>query len=203
MPNENEKKEAEDKTSKGEKDNENNKGDDGNDNDAAGKSEEVSPEVKKLRKENAKKRIENKELRDKLVEAEAKKAEAGEKNDSKEEKSPSQDKKLLEVMNQRLIRAELKAAALKAGLLDIDALKMFDISSLEVTDVGDVIGIENLIEEMKESKAWAFNQQAKDTSSAKKTPGASAPSSKNALEMSDDEYAVEAKKHGINVENHY
>jgi len=206
MPNEDAKKESEDKKSDDENANENEKGENkkaGDEGDSE-KNEEDSPQIKKLRKENAKKRIENKELRDKLANAEAKKASTENDDAKKDEKNKKTDStdEIFKIVNKRYVRSELKAAALKAGLVDIDALKMFDISSLEIDSAGDVVGIPELIDEMKESKSYIFNQQAKDTTSDKKTPGDAAPSSKNAMDMTDDEYAVEAKKMGINVEDH-
>lgn len=201
MPEEDKK--TKDKTSEGEKDtNNDNDGESGKEGET-GKDDVVTPEVKKLRKENAKKRVENKELRDKLAEAEASKSTAKSDDDAKDVKKKVETTDVLKIVNQRYMRSELKAAALSAGLKDTDALKMFDTSSLEISDSGDVIGIKDLIDEMVETKGYLFDQESKNTTSDKKTPGAAAPSSKSALDMSDEEYAVEAKKLGINTDNQY
>jgi len=184
--------EHEDKNSEGDSE-----GSSGSDSDGADTSEkeEVTPQVKKLRRENARKRVEIKELRDKLAKVEAEKSDDGAKSG---DRSQPRDKTLLEIMNKRLIRSELKAAVLKAGIVDMDAVKMFDISSLEVNEDGDVVGIDDLIDEMREAKDYLFNKEAKDTTSNKKTPGdATSPKSKSALDMSDDEFIAGAKELGI------
>lgn len=53
------------------------------------------------------------------------------------------EKALEEVETQareRIKFAELKAAALQAGILDLDGLKLFDLSSIDVDENGNIIG---------------------------------------------------------------
>jgi len=169
-----------------------------------GKSDSENHQIKQLRKESAKKRIENKKLRDKLEEAEAKLAAASDgsgKDAEKAEKKAAKDVDILREVNKRYIRAELKAEALKAGLKDVDALKMFDTSGIEIDDNGDVVGVAELIEEMKTTKSWAFETTANDTTSDKKTPGKSSPSSRSALDMTDEEFEASSKKLGLRTES--
>lgn len=158
------------------------------------------PLVKQLRKENGKKRIEIGQLRDRIAMLEAEKNKTGNQSTDDVKKTEQTDTVLKEV-NKRYIRAELKAEALKAGLVDIDALRMFDTSTLEINESGDVVGVADLIDEMKVSKPYLFQGYAKDTSSDKKTPGADKITSKNALDMSDEEFAASARDLGIHVDN--
>lgn len=115
--------------------------------------------VKDLRKESANYRSQAKDLQRKAEEAETKAAEL---NDvlkvTKEEaqKALSETKRLNSAFEQRVINAELKAAAMEAGLIDMDAFKMADTSKVKITDAGEVIGIKELISDLKKEKAYLF-----------------------------------------------
>lgn len=204
MPDDNDKKndKEEDQPKKDDNSNEDAKENDDND---EGDKDGSNHQIKQLRKESAKKRIEIKKLRDKLESAEAKIASAGDdsdkdaKGDKEDSKKAKKETDIIGVVNKRYIRAELKAEALKAGLVDVDALKMFDTSSIEIDDNGDVIGVSELVEEMRMSKPYAFSTTAKDTTTDKKTPDSSKVDSKSALDMSDDEFAKTGEKLGLRV----
>jgi len=57
----------------------------------------------------------------------------------------------------RLLRAELKAAAIKAGITDLDGLKLADTSKLKLNDVGEIDGLDPFMEEFKKSKPYLFS----------------------------------------------
>ena len=59
-------------------------------------------------------------------------------------------------VQQRLIRAELKAYAIRAGIVDLDALRLADLSGVKLNDDGEVEGAEALIVAMKEAKPYLF-----------------------------------------------
>jgi predicted RNase H-like nuclease (RuvC/YqgF family) len=160
-------------------------------------------QIKKLRKENAKRRtalkqlkVENEELRAKIDGMKGKDGGEGKKIES------SDTPDALQIMNQRLIRAELKAAVLKAGLRDMDALRMFDTSGIKISKEGDVVGVKELVDEMLEEKEYLFDKETNDTTSGKKAPNAGKMSGKSALDMSDEEWSREKAKLGIDVDQY-
>ncbi len=88
----------------------------------------------------------------------------------------------------RVIRAEIKAAAIKAGMIDLDGLKMLDLSAIKLNADGEVEGAETLLENAKKAKPYLFGDAK--TSSTAKPPEPKPPAKKNALEMTDAEYVA-------------
>lgn len=88
--------------------------------------------------------------------------------------------------NDRIIRAELKAVAVKAGMVDLDGLKLADLSTVKLNDAGEVEGAEALMEALKKAKPYLFG--AASTSSTSKVPATGDPKAKKATEMTADEY---------------
>jgi hypothetical protein len=86
----------------------------------------------------------------------------------------------------RLIRAELKAEAIRSGMIDLDGLKLMDTSSLVIQQDGMVVGAAPLMEQFKKSKPWLFG--AASSSNAATPPPAQPPRTKLATEMTDTEY---------------
>ena len=89
--------------------------------------------------------------------------------------------------NERIMRAELKAAALKAGMVDLDGLKLADLSQVKLTEDGDVDGADELMETLKKSKPYLFGVKT-DTSTTKNPPPPKSPEARNAKDMTDEEY---------------
>lgn len=94
---------------------------------------------------------------------------------------------------QRVIRAELKAAALKAGMVDLDGLKLADLSKVKLSEAGEVEGATELMEAMKKAKPWLFNA-ATHTSTPGEPPKPSSSGAKKATEMTEAEYAAAKAK---------
>ncbi len=67
----------------------------------------------------------------------------------------------------RLIGAELKAAALRAGLEDPDLLKLMDRSALTIGDDGEVVGIDEAVKAFKTAKPYAFRDPKSTTTTTK------------------------------------
>lgn len=84
-------------------------------------------------------------------------------------------------MNARLIASELKVAAIDAGLIDLDTLKLIDTSSVTMNDRGELQGHHLAFEAAKISKPHLFK----------------AGTMKSAVAMTDEEYRV-AKARLIN-----
>jgi hypothetical protein len=58
----------------------------------------------------------------------------------------------------RLIRAELKAEAVRAGMVDLDGLKLIDVTAVTMTEDGEVAGAALLMQSLRRSKPWLFGQ---------------------------------------------
>jgi hypothetical protein len=91
--------------------------------------------------------------------------------------------------NDRIIRAELKAAALKEGLIDLDDLGLVDISSITVKEDGSLEGTEKVIADFKIAKPHKFGAVNTTTPDKQPTkPGGSDETPKKATEMTPEEY---------------
>jgi hypothetical protein len=91
-----------------------------------------------------------------------------------------------EEMTSRLVLSELKAEAVRAGIVDLDGLKLLDLSKTRMAEDGRVSGAVELIETLKLRKPWLF--QATSSSTAMPVPLAQPAMSKRATEMTDAEY---------------
>ncbi len=100
------------------------------------------------------------------------------------------ERRLAEIQQQteaRLIRAELKTEAIRAGIIDPDGLKLIDISALKLNGDGEFEGAAELISEFKNSKPWLFGRQ-RSSSSGSMAPPSSPPRQKLATEMTESEW---------------
>ncbi len=86
----------------------------------------------------------------------------------------------------RLIRAELKAEAVRAGMVDLDGLKLLDLSAVRLGEGGEVEGAAALMSQLRRGKPWLFGQAS--TSSSAAPPPSAPPRSKLATEMSEEEW---------------
>ena len=87
---------------------------------------------------------------------------------------------------QRLVRAELKAEAIRAGILDLDGLKLLDLSTATLNERGEVEGASTMMAQLKRDKPWLFGGTS--SSSPAVPPPAQPPRQKRAMEMADAEY---------------
>jgi len=88
--------------------------------------------------------------------------------------------------NQRIVRAELKAYAVKAGIVDLDGLKLLDIDKIKMNAEGEVEGAEEVISNLRNAKPWLFGQNS--SSSSAKAPAEQNAKPKNAKDMSLEEW---------------
>jgi hypothetical protein len=86
----------------------------------------------------------------------------------------------------RLIRAELKAEAVRAGILDLDGLKLVDTSGVKLNDTGDVEGAPQIIAQLRQAKPWLFGSAS--SSSIAAPPPAQPPRQKRATDMTEAEW---------------
>lgn len=145
--------------------------------------------VTELRRENATYRSKANEAAKKAEEAEAAAKKATEEAEAKTKDADAK-------ANERIIRAELKAAALKAGMVDLDGLKLADLSSVKLNEAGEVEGADALMDALKKSKPFLFKETT-STSSTNKTPDKKEDTPKSAKDMNDAEWKSEKKRLGI------
>jgi len=88
--------------------------------------------------------------------------------------------------SRRLIRAELKAEALKVGILDLEGLKLLDLSSATLNDNNEVDGASQIMAQFKKAKPWLFGTMS--SSGPATAPAAQPLRQKMATEMTDSEY---------------
>ncbi|KWR79068.1 hypothetical protein RN01_22630 [Cupriavidus sp. SHE] len=131
-------------------------------------------------------RKENQGYRLRYQESENKAKAADERATKAETDADAKVKAAQEAADQRIIRAELKAAALKAGMVDLDGLKLADLSGVKLNEAGEVEGAEALMEALKKSKPYLFGAPSSSTPGTPPSP--KTPEAKKATEMTDEEY---------------
>lgn len=89
-------------------------------------------------------------------------------------------------MTSHLVMAELKAEAARAGIIDLDVLRLLDVEAAKVDDHHNVHGVPEMIGKLKEQKPYLF--QSKSSSAPTVAPPAQPMARKRATEMTDDEY---------------
>ena len=90
--------------------------------------------------------------------------------------------------NIRLVRAEMKIEAIRAGMIDLDGLKLLDLSDIVPNDQGEVPDAAARIAKLKKGKPWLFG--APSSSSPLMAPSAQPQRQKHATEMTAAEYAA-------------
>lgn len=93
--------------------------------------------------------------------------------------------------NDRVMRAELKAVAVKHGLVDMEALKLLDLSAVKLLENGDLEGADALFEAAKKAKPYLFGAVTVGSTGPTPTPKPGTPP--DVRGMSREEYAA-AKK---------
>src|SRR5699024_2873497 len=79
--------------------------------------------------------------------------------------------KALEQANERIINTEIRAIARELNANDVDVvLQLLDKSDIEISDDGDIKGVKEAVEGLKESKAFLFKQAIGADASAGSNP---------------------------------
>lgn len=147
--------------------------------------------VRELRQESA-------SYRTRAAEAERIAKEATDKAKAEAEAAESKVKEATAAAEQRIIRAEMKAAAIKAGMVDLDGLKLADLSTVKLNDKGEVEGADELMKALKEAKPYLFSTTQSTSQTSKAPPKKDDSKPKTAKEMTAEEWAAEKRKHGLN-----
>jgi hypothetical protein len=87
----------------------------------------------------------------------------------------------------RLIRAELKAEALRAGMVDLDGLKLLNMEDIKLSDAGEIENAADHLQKLKRAKPWLFSNLA-SSSSATNPPRPEPARVRQANELSHEEW---------------
>lgn len=89
----------------------------------------------------------------------------------------------------KLLQAELRTAAARAGMIDLDGVKLVDMAGLRVNDAGELVEAGEVMSRLREQKPWLFGRPS-NSSSASVVPRATPPKPKTAMDMTVDEWRV-------------
>ncbi len=106
-----------------------------------------------------------------------------------EARAAALQRRLTEVETQsreRLIRAELKAEAVRAGMVDLDGLKLVDAGAVSVDETGEVQGAATLMLSLRRTKPWLFG--GANAASAATPPPVQPPRARQAKDMTAEEW---------------
>src|SRR5689334_10951652 len=81
----------------------------------------------------------------------------------------------------RLIRAELKVEAVRAGMIDLDGLKLLDLTNATLNEHDEIDNAAELMSQLRRSKPWLFGGSS--SSSLVNAPPPKPPRQKLATEM--------------------
>jgi hypothetical protein len=99
-----------------------------------------------------------------------------------------QIEKLRAEYESRLVAANLRTEAVRAGMIDLDGLKLVDLSSVTLDANDKIVDGRKIMDGLRREKPWLFG--ATSSSSAAVAPASQPVRQKTALEMSDEEYAA-------------
>ena len=108
---------------------------------------------------------------------------------SPEERFAQLERRLVEqeaLHQSRMINAELKSVAMRAGIIDVDGIKLFDVGAIKLNDAGEIDGVDRLMADFRRSRPWLF--QAASSSSLSPTPPSTPPIGKRATAMTHAEW---------------
>lgn len=91
----------------------------------------------------------------------------------------------------RLLISNLRTEAVKAGMIDLDGLKLLDLTSIQLDKDDTVVGGQAIMTELRRAKPWLFG--ALSSSSAAPVPASQPVRQKTAMDMTDEEYAAARK----------
>ena len=92
----------------------------------------------------------------------------------------------------RIVLAETKAEAIRAGMIDLDGLRFLDLNAIQPDADGGLGGITEAVTRLKSSKPWLFGSPS--SSSVARVPPSRPPRQKLATEMTNEEYRIARAK---------
>lgn len=86
----------------------------------------------------------------------------------------------------RLVAANLRTEAVRAGMIDLDGLKLIDLSGVQLDPEDKVVGSRQIMDDLRRKKPWLFGGSS--SSSGAVAPVSQPVRHKSALDMTDEEY---------------
>jgi hypothetical protein len=88
----------------------------------------------------------------------------------------------------RLIAANLRTEAVRAGMVDLDGLKLIDLSKVRLDENDMITEGRKIMNDLRRAKPWLFGTPS--TSSAAIPPMSQPIRQKTAMDMTDEEYSA-------------
>ncbi|OYV52248.1 MAG: hypothetical protein B7Z78_06290 [Rhodospirillales bacterium 20-60-12] len=86
----------------------------------------------------------------------------------------------------RIAAVELKAEAIRAGMIDLDGLKLIEPDDLKFIEPGNTATASEIIDRLRNSKPWLFS--ARSSSSGATAPKPEPPRARHARDMTHTEW---------------
>ena len=86
----------------------------------------------------------------------------------------------------RLVQAELRTEALRAGMVDLDGVRLIDPGAIQLTEAGGLDGGPALMTRLRQDKPWLFGRGSSSSGAAAPTAAPAAP--RSAMDMGVDEW---------------
>lgn len=102
--------------------------------------------------------------------------------------APAAELAQVAALRARLVQAELRTAAARAGMIDLDGIKLVDSAGLSVNDQGELAEAPEIMARLRQEKPWLFGRGS--SSSPAVAPRATPPKPKTAMEMSVEEWRI-------------
>ena len=92
------------------------------------------------------------------------------------------------VLRERLVQAELRTEAVRAGMVDLDGVKLIDRAGLAVDEQGGLVDGAGVMAALRVAKPYLFAKAGVSSSSVAVAPRAAVTSAKSAIDMSVEEW---------------
>ncbi len=91
--------------------------------------------------------------------------------------------------DERILRSELKAEALRRGMVDLDGLKLLNTDEIRINEAGEVADIGAVFDQLRVAKPWLFGRVA-SSSAAAHPPRPEPMRARHASELTHEEWVA-------------